>query len=158
MYKNMIKFFNKKIAKVYIILLCLTLISGIVSSCFCISYSAQFDEATEKKTDTSGVLSTIVSAIGGDEEATDSLTNMLASAITSTIDGSAEEEEKLSDEAQALKNKKTLTLVLLIVSFVLAIGFFAATIICYEYEKYLESPKYKAKLKRMKKYEKLKTK
>lgn len=151
----MIKVFNRKIAKVYIVLLCLTLISGIVSSCFCISYSAQFDKATEEKADTSELLSSVVSALSGD---TSSLTDTLASSIASIIQGNSEEpeEEKLSNEAQALKDKKILTMVLLIVSFVLAVGFFAATIISYEYEKYLESPKYKAKLKRMKKYEKLK--
>lgn len=155
----MIKFFNKKIAKLYIVLLCITLVVGIVSTCLCISYSAKFDEATKptSSSQASDVLSTVVSALAGDENATDSLTGMLASAISSKLTGDTEETEtKLSEEAQALKTKKIITLVILIVSYVLTAGFFAATITCYEYEKYLESPKYKAKLKRMKKVEKLK--
>ena len=152
----MIKFFNKKIAKLYIVLLCVTLISGIVFSCFCISYSSQFDEAT--KTETSKgteLLSSALSALAGDEEASDTLAGAIASAISSNL-SSEEEEEELSEEAQALKNKKILTLILLCVSFFLTIVFFAATITCFEYEKYLESPKYKAKLKRLKKVEKIK--
>ncbi len=152
----MIKIFNKKIAKLYIILLCVTLISGIVSSCFCISYSSQFDKETApEKADTSELLSAAVSALSGNEEGTDALTNMLASAITSNILGSEDSEEQLSKKATELKSKKILTLVLLCVSFFLAIAFFAATITCYEYEKYLESPKYKAKLKRLKKVQKI---
>lgn len=148
------KVFNKKIAKLYIVLLCVTLTAGIVSSGFCISYSAQFDKATEVESDSSEILNSVVSALAGDST---SLSEKLATAIIDLTDGS-EEEEKLSDEAQELQNKKVLTMVLLIAFFVLTAVFFAGTITCYEYEKYLESPKYKAKLKRLKKVEKLKTK
>ena len=81
------KVFNRKIARLYIVLLCVTLIAGIVSSCFCISYSAQFDKATEVKSDASEILSSVASALSGD---TTALSEKLASAITDVVDGSQE--------------------------------------------------------------------
>ena len=155
------KLFHKKIAKVYIALICFTLISGVVSMCFCIHFSSEFKEMTaEKKPSGSELLTTVASAIGGDGEATDTLTDMLASALTDAVEGETQDqqEEKLSAEEKKVQNLKILTLVLMILFYVLCVASSAATITCYQYEKYLESPKYKAKLKRMSKYEKQKAK
>lgn len=156
------KFFNKKIAKLYIVLLCITLVAGIVSSGFCIYYSSQYDEIikSKSKTDTSDMLGTVVSALAGDEEASDSLAGILSSVLSSLAGVETEEESeiKLTDEEQKVYNKKIATLVALIIFYVLAAAFFTATIISFEYEKYLKSDKYKAKLKRLKKYEKMKAK
>ena len=152
------KLFNRKTAKIYIVLICVTMVVGIASSCFFASYSSKFEEMTKK--DSSGALSelgsTLISALSGDTEAaSDSLAGLLSDAIESQSEASTE--KKLTEEQQSMKNKKTVTLVLLIVSFCLAAVFSAGTITCYSYENYLKSDKYKAKLKRLKKYEKMKT-
>lgn len=156
------KFFNKKIAKLYIVLLCVTMIIAIVSSGFCIYYSSQYDEIikSKNKTDTSDMLGTVVSALAGDEEASESLAGMLASALTSVagVETDGDSEMQLTDEEQNVYYKKIATLVVLIVFYVLGVAFFATTIISFEYEKYLKSDKYKAKLKRLKKYQKMKVK
>ena len=154
------KLFNKKTAKIYRAMICVSLVIALVSSGFCISYSAQLKKLAEESASSNSALSDIgsalVSILGGDDKAaTESLEGVVSSLLTGE---DKDKEVKVSDEEKALGNKKTATLVLLIVFYVLTVVFFACSITSYEYEKYLESPKYKAKMKRLQKYEKIKNK
>ena len=155
------KIFNKKTAKVYIAMICISLVIALVSSGFCISYSAQLKKIAEENASSNSTLSSLgsalVSLLGGDDKAA---TESLEGVVSSLITGNSGEDKvvKVSDEEKALGTKKTITLVMLIVFYVLTVVFFAGTIVSYEYEKYLESPKYKAKVKRLQKYEKIKNK
>lgn len=155
----MSKIFNKKIAKLYIAMICVSIVVALVSTGFCLSFSSQYDEllAASTKSDSSlaDLGSALLSALGGD---TDKATEGLTNALTSLLGGDSANSisDAVAEELEALKTKKNVTLVLLIVFYVLTVVFSAGTIICFEYERYLQSPKYKAKLKRLKKYEKIK--
>lgn len=152
------KLFNRKTAKIYIALICISLVVALVSTGFCVSYSSQLKKLTEESSSKGALAdigSALVSILGGDDKgATDSLEGVVSSLLT----GGADKQSEPSAEEKALATKKTATLVILIVFYVLTVVFFAGTVTCYEYEKYLESPKYKAKMKRLQKYEKIKNK
>ena len=75
--------------------------------------------------------------------------NAISDAIQSAVGNDVDEEA-----VAALQSKKTVVLVIMIVCFVLTAVFIAGAITAYQYPKYLESDKYKAKLKRLKKMEK----
>ena len=154
------KLFNKKTAKIYIAMICVSLVIAIVSSGFCISYSSELkklaEESASSKSALSDIGSALISLLGGDDKAaTENLEGVVSSLLTG---GKEKNEVKVSEEEKVLSTKKTASLVLLIVFYVLTVAFFACSITSYEYEKYLESPKYKAKMKRLQKYEKIKNK
>ena len=148
------KFFNNKIMKVYIVLLIVCFISSVVGSGFAISASSQLKKIEEEKKSGSNITQVLTDALKG-----------LADQAAAQKDGEEKQEEKqeekepeLTEEEKALTSKKTAGIVVMAVTFVLGVLFSAGAITSYQYEKYLLSDKYKAKLKRLKKYEKMKQK
>lgn len=135
------KLFNKKAMVVYIVILCITTIAGFVSLGLGIHYQDEFEASAAKTSN----------------QATEAVTNAIAGLITA-LGGdsvSVEKEEKTYDSAtKAFLNKRNASLIFMTVFFVLTVLFIAAAITSYQYEKYLLSYKYKAKLKRLKKFEK----
>ena len=139
------KLFNKKAMIAYIIVLAITFVAG----CSMIGVNAHFSSEIEnlKKGDgtlesaatevIAGALSALVG--GGNENA---ITDAIQDATGNKVD---------DDAITKIESKKTVVLVLMIVFFVLTAVFIAGAITAYQYPKYLESDKYKAKLKRMKK-------
>ena len=152
------KFFNNKIMKVYIVLLIVCFISSVVGGGFAISASSQLKKIEEEKKSGSNITQVLTDALKG-----------LADQAAAQKDGEEKPEEKqeekqeekepeLTEEEKALTSKKTAGIVVMAVTFVLGVLFSAGAITSYQYEKYLLSDKYKAKLKRLKKYEKMKQK
>lgn len=148
------KFFNNKIMKVYIVLLIVCFISSVVGGGFAISASSQLKKIEEEKKSGSNITQVLTDALKG-----------LADQAAAQKDGEEKQEEKqeekepeLTEEEKALTSKKTAGIVVMAVTFVLGVLFSAGAITSYQYEKYLLSDKYKAKLKRLKKYEKMKQK
>ena len=139
------KLFNKKSMIAYIVILAITFVAG----CSMIGVNAHFSSEIEnlKKGDgtlesaatevIAGALSALVG--GGNENA---ITDAIQDATGNKVD---------DDAITKIESKKTVVLVLMIVFFVLTAVFIAGAITAYQYPKYLESDKYKAKLKRMKK-------
>lgn len=146
MMKNL---FNKKTMKIYVIILCFSFVMGCAMAGFNVYYSSQFEKAIsdgENGTTQAIVngLSSLLSSLGNEET---------ADKITNALNGDDKEEEY--DEAtKAILTKKNLTLAFMIVFFVLTIIFMAGAIASSEYEKYLLSDKYKAKLRRLEKVKK----
>ena len=141
------KLFNNKMMKVYIVLLCFSFLAGIVSAGFSISYSSQLTKLQEELEAASG------------NDATSAIVDMLANALSNKVQENAdipEAEETLTPEEEKLQSSKTASLVVMIVFLVFGVLFSAGAITSYQYEKYLQSDKYKAKLKRLRKYEKFK--
>ena len=143
------KIFNKKLMKVYIALLCLCFVSAIVSAGLTASYSSKITKL-QKENKTSSSLSDASSV-------EDLLTGALTSLLQKNIQQQADKQiDKSSPEQRALESKKTTSIIVMSVTLVLGVLFSAGAITSYQYEKYLLSDKYKAKLKRLKKYEKAK--
>jgi hypothetical protein len=65
-----------------------------------------------------------------------------------------DKEEEYDDATKAILTKKNVTLAFIVVFFVLTAVFMAGAITSSEYEKYLVSDKYKAKLRRLEKVRK----
>ena len=100
----------------------------------------------------------------GDGTLESAATNVIAGALSALVSGGSDSSNAIADAIQnatgnktddeaiaKAETKKTVVLVLMIVFFVLTAVFIAGAITAYQYPKYLESDKYKAKLKRMKK-------
>lgn len=142
------KIFNKKTMIVYAILLCFSFVMGCVMVGMNVHYSNKFEEATSKGSDATQTivngLSSILSSLGNEEA---------ASTISDALN-SAGEEKEYDAETQALLTKKNVTLAFMIVFYVLTALFMAAAIFSSEYEKYLDSDKYRAKVKRLEKVKK----
>ncbi len=157
------KLFNKKIAKLYIVLICVMFVFTVTASGFSIHYSSQYTTLVEESSSSgsltdsiSSVLGALVGAQSGSSEDTENATDAISSAISSVLGGEEEGEEVNSEELKAAQSKKIASTVIAVVFAILLVAASAGTITCYQYEKYLESPKYKAKLKRMQKLEKIK--
>lgn len=139
------KLFNKKAMIAYIVVLAITFVAG----CSMIGVNVHYSNEIEnlKKGDgslesaaTEVIAGALSALVGGGKE----------NAITDAIQNSTG--NKIDNEAIAkIESKKNIVLVLMIVFFVLTAVFIAGAITAYQYPKYLESDKYKAKLKRMKK-------
>ncbi|MBR2417726.1 MAG: hypothetical protein IKB12_03745 [Clostridia bacterium] len=139
------KLFNKKAMIAYIVVLAITFVAG----CSMIGVNVHYSNEIEalKKGDgslesaaTEVIAGALGALVGGGSE----------NAITDAIQNSTG--NKIDNEAIAkIESKKNIVLVLMIVFFVLTAVFIAGAITAYQYPKYLESDKYKAKLKRMKK-------
>ena len=141
------KLFNNKIMKLYIVVLCLCFVASIVSAGFTFSYSSKITKIEQEKK--SGAVSEIL---------TGALSSLLQQSGNSDASSALENStQKESKEEKALQSKKTTSIIVMVVTFVLGAVFTAGAITSYQYEKYLLSDKYKAKLKRLKKYEKAKT-
>ncbi len=140
------KLFNKKTMVIYAIILCFSFVMGCTMAGFNIYYSNKFEEATSTGNDTTQAivngLSTLLSSLGSEDTA-----NQIADALSG-------DEEEYDEETQAILTKKNLTLAFMIVFYVLTVVFMAGAITASEYEKYLVSDKYKAKLRRMEKVKK----
>lgn len=158
------KIFNKKTAKLYIALICVAFIFTVTSSGFCIHYSLQYTKLEKESSSSSSLSDTVSSVLGslvnaqsGNKENADETSEAISSAISSFLgDKDKENEAVKNEELKAAQNKKLWSTVVTVVFAVLLVAFSACTITSYQYEKYLESPKYKAKLKRMKKADKAK--
>lgn len=142
------KFFNNKIMKVYIVLLCLSFVASIVGAGFSISASSRLKKIEEEKKTGSNITQMI----------TDALAGLAEQNAQQNGEKKQETEPELTEEEKALTSKKTAGIVVMAVTLVLGVLFSAGAITSYQYEKYLLSDKYKAKLKRLKKYEKMKQK
>ena len=143
------KLFNNKIMKVYIVILYLCFASAIVSAGFSVSYSSKLTKL-EKENKSS---SSLADASSVEDLITGALTSFVESAVQQQ---SGEQTQKTTPEQRALQSKKTTSIVASAVTAVLGVLFSAGAITSYQYEKYLLSDKYKAKLKRLRKYEKSK--
>ena len=141
------KLFNKKAMIAYIIVLAITFIAG----CSMIGVSVHYSNEIETLEKGDGSLESAASSV-------------IANALSALVSGGTESSNAISDAIQnatgnkvdndaiaKVESKKTVVLVIMIVCFVLTAVFIAGAITAYQYPKYLESDKYKAKLKRMKK-------
>lgn len=145
------KLFNKRNIKIYVFLLCFTFVFASVSLIFSVNLSSKLTTAVEESnsestdiSDTSQIIlnliTSAVSALSGD--------------TSSSSDSTYIDKRLLDDDALAIYNKRTISIVLTVTMYILTALFTAGAITSYKYEKYLLSDKYKAKLRRMKKYEK----
>ncbi len=141
------KLFNKKAMIAYIIVLAITFIAGCSMIGVNVHYSNEI-ETLEK----------------GDGSLESAASNVIANALSALVSGGTENSNAISDAIQnatgnkvdndaiaKVQTKKTVVLIIMIVCFVLTAVFIAGAITAYQYPKYLESDKYRAKLKRMKK-------
>ncbi|MBQ1995008.1 MAG: hypothetical protein II237_02310 [Clostridia bacterium] len=141
------KLFNKKAMIAYIIVLAITFIAGCSMIGVTVHYSNEI-ETLEK----------------GDGSLESAASSVIANALSALVSGGTENSNAISDAIQnatgnkvdndaiaKVQTKKKVVLVLMIVFFVLTAVFIAGAITAYQYPKYLESDKYRAKLKRMKK-------
>lgn len=142
------KLFNKKTMTVYVILLCFSFVMGCTMVGLNVHYSNEFEKATTKGDSTTQAivngLSGLLSSIAGEETA-DKLSDAL---------NKQDKEEEYDEATKAILTKKNVTLAFMIVFFVLTAVFMAGAITSSEYEKYLVSDKYKAKLRRLEKVKK----
>lgn len=140
------KLFNKKAMVAYIVILAITFAAGCSMIGVNVHYSNEI--ATLEKGDGSlesaatEVIAGALSALVGSSDSTGAISDAIQGLTGSDVD-----EEAIA----AIETKKTVVLVLMIVFFVLTAVFIAGAITAYQYPKYLQSDKYKAKLKRMKK-------
>ena len=140
------KLFNKKAMIAYIVILAITFVAGCSMIGVSVHYSNEI-ETLEKGDGTleSAATEVIANALSALISSSDS-TGMLSDAIKDATGN------KTDDEAIAkVQNKKTASLIAMAVFFVLTVLSIAAAITAYQYPKYLESDKYRAKLKRLKK-------
>ena len=141
------KLFNKKAMIAYIIVLAITFIAGCSMIGVTVHYSNEI-ETLEK----------------GDGSLESAASSVIANALSALVSGGTENSNAISDAIQnatgnkvdneaiaKAETKKTVSLVFMIVFYVLTVVFIAGAITAYQYPKYLESDKYRAKLKRMKK-------
>ena len=139
------KLFNKKAVIAYIVVLAITFVAGCSMIGVNVHYSNEIEtlekgDGTLESAATNVIAGALSALVGGGSE----------NAITDAIQNSTG--NKIDNEAIAkIESKKNIVLVLMIVFFVLTAVFIAGAITAYQYPKYLESDKYKAKLKRMKK-------
>ena len=141
------KLFNKKAMIAYIIVLAITFIAG----CSMIGVSVHYSNEIETLEKGDGSLESAASSV-------------IANALSALVSGGTENSNAISDAIQnatgnkvdndaiaKVQTKKKVVLIIMIVCFVLTAVFIAGAITAYQYPKYLESDKYRAKLKRMKK-------
>ena len=139
------KLFNKKSMIAYIVILAITFVAGCSMIGVSVHYSNEIatlekGDGTLESAATEVIAGALSALVGGGKE----------NAITDAIQDATG--NKIDEEAIAkVETKKNIVLVLMIVFFVLTAVFIAGAITSYQYPKYLESDKYKAKLKRMKK-------
>ena len=158
------KLFNKKTAKLYIALICISFVFTVVSSGFCINFSLECSKLEKESSSSnaladsvSSVLGSIVNAQNKNNGNKDETTEAISSAISSFLDDKDKENAAAkNEELESAKNKKLWSTVAAVIFAVLLVAFSACTITCYQYEKYLDSPKYNTKQKKIKKAEKIK--
>ena len=139
------KLFNKKTMIAYIVILAITFVAG----CGMIGVSVHYSNEIETLQKGDGTLQSaatevIANALGtlvGSESS-----NLITDAIKDATGNKTDE-----DAIAKLDSKRTISLIVMAVFFVLTVLFIAGAITAYQYPKYLESDKYRAKLKRLKK-------
>lgn len=140
------KLFNKKAMIAYIVALAICFTAGCAMIGVTVHFSNEI-EALEKgdgslESAATNVIANALSALVGSSDSTGAISDAIQSAVGNDVD----------EEAVAkLESKKTVSIVFMAVFYVLTAVFIAGAITAYQYPKYLESDKYKAKLKRMKK-------
>ena len=139
------KLFNKKTMIAYIVILAITFVAGCGMIGVSIHYSNEIE--TIEKGDSSiqsaatEVIANALSSLVGNESS-DLISDAIQEAAGTKVD---------EDAIAKLDSKRTISLIVMAVFFVLTVLFIAASITAYQYPKYLESDKYRAKLKRLKK-------
>ena len=139
------KLFNKKTMIAYIVILAITFVAG----CGMIGVSVHYSNEIETIEKGDGTLQSAASSV-----IANALSALVSSDSSSMISDAIHEAAgtKVDEDAIAkLDSKRTISLIVMAVFFVLTVLFIAASITAYQYPKYLESDKYKAKLKRLKK-------
>ena len=139
------KLFNKKSMIAYIIALAICFTAG----CAMIGMTVHYSDEIETLQKGDGTLESAASTV-----IANALSALISSDSSSMISDAIQEAagNKVDNEAiAAVQSKKTVVLIFMIIFFVLTVVFIAGAITAYQYPKYLESDKYKAKLKRMKK-------
>lgn len=140
------KLFNKKAMVAYIVVLALCFTAGCAMIGVTVHYSNEI-EALEKgdnsfQSAATDVIANALSALVSSSDSSGAISDAIQSAVGNDVD----------EEAVAkLESKQTVSIVFMAVFFVLTVVFIAGAITAYQYPKYLESDKYKAKLRRMKK-------
>lgn len=140
------KLFNKKSMIAYIVALAICFTAGCAMIGMTVHYSDEI-ETLEKGDGTlesaaTEVIANALSALVGSGDSSNVISDAIKEAAGSKVDNEA---------IAKVQSKKTVVLVFMIIFFVLTVVFIAGAITAYQYPKYLESDKYKAKLKRMKK-------
>ena len=140
------KLFNKKSMIAYIIALAICFTAGCAMIGMTVHYSDKI-ETLEKgdgslQSAATEVIANALSALVGSGDSSNVISDAIKEAAGSKVDNEA---------IAKVQSKKTVVLVFMIIFFVLTVVFIAGAITAYQYPKYLESDKYKAKLKRMKK-------
>ena len=140
------KLFNKKSMIAYIVALAICFTAGCAMIGMTVHYSDEI-ETLEKgdgslQSAATEVIANALSALVGSGDSSNVISDAIKEAAGSKVDNEA---------IAAVQSKKTVVLVFMIIFFVLTVVFIAGAITAYQYPKYLESDKYKAKLKRMKK-------
>ena len=143
------KLFNKKSMIAYIVALAICFTAGCAMIGMTVHYSDEI-ETLEKGDGTlesaaTEVIANALSALVGSGDSSNVISDAIKEAAGSKVDNEA---------IAKVQSKKTVVLVFMIIFFVLTVVFIAGAITAYQYPKYLESDKYKAKLKRLKKMEK----
>lgn len=136
------KLFNRKTMKLYVVLLIVSFVAGCVCAGFTVKYKNDFKDATAS-----------------------SSTEVIANALTSIISSvsgkdlpSATQDKEYDDATKAIIAKKNASLAVMIVFYVLTVVFISGAVTASEYPKYLESDKYRAKLRRIEKAAKVQKK
>ena len=140
------KLFNKKSMIAYIVALAICFTAGCAMIGMTVHYSDEI-ETLEKGDGTlesaaTEVIANALSALVGSGDSSNVISDAIKEAAGSKVDNEA---------IAKVQSKKTVVLVFMIIFFVLTVVFIAGAITAYQYPKYLESDKYRAKLKRMKK-------
>ena len=135
--------FGKKMMIVYIVLLCLSFIAGTVSVGLAVNYSEKYTKAVND-------LEKEVFKDTSKTEAENTILRVIASAISQQA--GINTASKLSAEEKAYARAKSDSVIAAIVFYVLSLLSAAGIITSAQYQKYLKSEKYNAKLKRMKRY------
>lgn len=140
------KLFNKKSMIAYIVTLAICFTAGCAMIGMTVHYSDKI-ETLEKgdgslQSAATEVIANALSALVSSGDSSNVISDAIKEAAGSKVDNEA---------IAAVQSKKTVVLVFMIIFFVLTVVFIAGAITAYQYPKYLESDKYKAKLKRMKK-------
>lgn len=138
--------FGRKMMIAYIVILCLTFIAGTVSVGFTAYYTEKYNiavkEIEEKNKKNSGLTDT-----------ENIVLELITNALSKETGTDLSSKTTLTDEAKGYRQNKSDAIIATIVLYVFSLLSVAGIITCVQYDKYLKSEKYKAKLKRMKRYE-----
>lgn len=136
------KFFNKKIMKLYIALICVFLVLTGTFIGFAIHNANAYKEE----------MAALESSSSGLDNATNLIAGLLGGLTGQDTSSLTKQEVEPSEKALSAKSNRTVFTILSIVSGVFFLASIGLTIGCAEYEKYLASDKFKAAQRRKNKY------